>query len=84
MNLAVLQVVQLHGYLSLVPRKVPCLLAMMRLFRATTKQDDEDEAGEGQGQVVKRRRLRSKTPASNTSWVPAATKQPKQRRLPFF
>ena len=88
MNLAVLQVVQLHGYLSLVPRKVPCLLAMMRLYRATAEKGDEDEAGEERANL-KRRRLRSKTPASDaflrsSSWVPAATTRPKQKRLPFF
>ena len=59
MNLAVLQLVQLHGYLSLQPRPVPTLLSMVRVFKHKA---DEERRG-------RKRRLRSKTPARQATWA---------------
>lgn len=59
MNLAVLQLTQLHGYMCLVPRKVPTLLSMVRVFSTRSREERRRH----------RKRLRSKTPARNAAWA---------------
>ena len=58
MNLAVLQVAQLHGYLSLVPRVIPALLQLIPKMRHEERRQK------------KRRRIRGKTPAREAPWAP--------------
>ena len=53
MNLAVLQLTQIHGYIALIPRPVPPLISFMSKFKRKFK----DYQKEGQ------RRLRHKGPA---------------------
>lgn len=64
MNLAVLQITQLHSYMCLVPRQIPSLLSLMPSFHANREQQRKM-------QQQCRRRLRSKTPARLTAWPKA-------------
>ena len=61
MNLAVLQLVQIHGYVSLVPRQVPEILSLVSAFKRKFK-DCRDGNGNGE-----KRRLRGKTTAPTYS-----------------
>ena len=59
MNLAVLQLTQLHGYMSLVPRRLPTLCTMWLHFKRQTEEERRH----------KRRRIVCKTPAKYALWA---------------
>ena len=53
MNLAVLQITQIHGYVAMMPRPVPELLSMVRSFKRQYKDKQKSD----------QRRVRQKGPA---------------------